>query len=317
MSYNFHAGHCPQDKGAFGAVGILKESVENRLVNDECIRLLREQGETVYDCTCNENVDQGTCLKKIVEKCNAHDVELDVSIHLNSGRNDYVGDGSTGGVEVWLYDNTDKEVVAIAENICKNISETLKLRNRGVKYSKSFYVLKNTKAKAMIVECCFVDDADDAKVWNAKKCAKAIVEGVLGKKVDSTPSQPTQKPTTSTYTGNSIVDYLNSVGIDSTFANRKKLAEQYGISNYTGTASQNLDLLNKMRGGVSAPTQTVSYYKAFVSSSIVDGLKSIGVDSSFSNRKKIAQANGISNYTGTASQNEKLLSLARQGKLKK
>ena len=62
---------------------------------------------------------------------------------------------------------------------------------------------------------------------------------------------------------------------------------------------------------------TTSYYKKFNNSSLVDGLKSIGVDSSFSNRKKIAKANGISNYEGTTSQNNKLCSLAKQGKLKK
>lgn len=39
--YNVHAGHCPQNKGAYGAVGLLKESVENRIVKDEVIRLFR------------------------------------------------------------------------------------------------------------------------------------------------------------------------------------------------------------------------------------------------------------------------------------
>ncbi|WP_347993367.1 hypothetical protein [uncultured Eubacterium sp.] len=33
------------------------------------------------------------------------------------------------------------------------------------------------------------------------------------------------------------------------------------------------------------------------------------------NRKKIAAANNISNYTGTAAQNEKMLNLLKQGKL--
>lgn len=125
------------------------------------------------------------------------------------------------------------------------------------------------------------------------------------------------------YSGNSIVDYLNSIGKDSSFSARKQYAAQYGISNYTGTAAQNLELLEKMRGGA-APSKpstsggsSASYYKAFNSTSIVDGLKSIGVDSSFDNRKKIAAANGISNYEGTASQNSKLCSLAKSGKLKK
>jgi len=61
----------------------------------------------------------------------------------------------------------------------------------------------------------------------------------------------------------------------------------------------------------------VVYYKKCSASqkSIVDALKSIGVDSSMTNRKKIAAANNISNYTGTAAQNEKMLNLLKQGKL--
>lgn len=122
------------------------------------------------------------------------------------------------------------------------------------------------------------------------------------------------------YDGNSIVDYLKSIGKDSSFAARKQYAAQYGISNYTGTAEQNAKLLSLMRGGSSGTSSSGSsggYYPAFSSSSIVDGLKSIGVDSSMGNRKKIAAANGISGYTGTAAQNEKLCSLAGIGKLKK
>lgn len=49
--------------------------------------------------------------------------------------------------------------------------------------------------------------------------------------------------------------------------------------------------------------------------SIVDALKEIKVDSSFSNREKIALKNNISNYKGTASQNLQLLSLLKEGKL--
>ena len=60
-----------------------------------------------------------------------------------------------------------------------------------------------------------------------------------------------------------------------------------------------------------------SYYKKYTgkSMSLVDALASIGVDSSFSNRKKIAKANSISNYSGTAQQNTKLLELLKSGKL--
>lgn len=51
------------------------------------------------------------------------------------------------------------------------------------------------------------------------------------------------------YTGSSITDYLKSVGKPSNFASRAKLAEQHKISGYGGTAAQNTQLLNLLRGG--------------------------------------------------------------------
>jgi hypothetical protein len=45
------------------------------------------------------------------------------------------------------------------------------------------------------------------------------------------------------YTGNSIVDYLKSSGQDSSYAARKKKAAELGITNYAGTAEQNLKML--------------------------------------------------------------------------
>ena len=61
----------------------------------------------------------------------------------------------------------------------------------------------------------------------------------------------------------------------------------------------------------------ITYYPACSSSygSIADALKSIGVDSSFSNRKAIAAINGINDYSGSYDQNVKLLNLLKQGKL--
>lgn len=50
---------------------------------------------------------------------------------------------------------------------------------------------------------------------------------------------------------------------------------------------------------------------------LIDCLNKIGVDSSYSNRKKIAIANGITNYSGTATQNIELLELLKEGKLEK
>lgn len=51
--------------------------------------------------------------------------------------------------------------------------------------------------------------------------------------------------------------------------------------------------------------------------SIVDALNEIRVDSSYSYRSKLANVNGISNYSGSATENTMLLNLLKSGKLKK
>ena len=119
-------------------------------------------------------------------------------------------------------------------------------------------------------------------------------------------------PNLSSYKGNSIVDALKSVGYDSSFEARRELYKEAGFTdNYTGTALQNENLLRALQG-------KDDYYKTdYKGLSFVDGLKSIGVDSSFVNRKRIANVNGISNYTGSALQNIKLLNMLKKGTLRK
>lgn len=63
---------------------------------------------------------------------------------------------------------------------------------------------------------------------------------------------------------------------------------------------------------------TVKYLSnyGYKGTSIVDALNQISVDSSYSYRSKLAKANGINNYIGTASQNTQLLNLLKTGRLK-
>ena len=103
MRINVHAGHNPAGMTACGAVGLINESTENRKVKNEVIRLLKMRNDTVYDCTVDNGRNQTDVLRKIVEKCNAHEVDLDISIHFNSAANDSNGDGKTTGTEVYVY----------------------------------------------------------------------------------------------------------------------------------------------------------------------------------------------------------------------
>ncbi|SEJ82244.1 protein of unknown function [Bhargavaea ginsengi] len=129
----------------------------------------------------------------------------------------------------------------------------------------------------------------------------------------STVTKPTPKP--SAPSGNSIVDYLNAKGQDSSLAARKKLAEQYGIKGYTGTAAQNLQLLDKLKSGAKPAVKPATKPSpAYKGNSVVDYLNSLGRDSSLSARKRLAEQYGFKNYTGTAAQNLQLLDKLRSGK---
>lgn len=164
---NIHAGHGLDGKVGCGAVGLIKESTEARYLVEKIVEQLRGQGITTYDCTVNNGTGQRDILEKIVRKCNAHDVDLDVSIHFNSGRNDRKGDGKIGGVEVWM--RTEEGIKkTIGRKICNKL-EGIGFTNRGIKTTKSWYFLNHTKAPAILVEVCFVDDKDDVKLYKQTK----------------------------------------------------------------------------------------------------------------------------------------------------
>lgn len=202
MKINVHAGH---NSYSTGANKYLNENTENRKVKTELIRLLKAEGHTIYDCTDDAGKTENQNLINIVNKCNAHTVDLDVSIHLNAG-------GGTG-VEVWIYDKTSNSPVAIADRIAKKVSSALGIANRGVKVSgNNLYVLRETKAPALLVECCFVDSQTDKAKWNATKCAKAIAEAILNKSISgSAPSKPSKpnKPSTPSAKTYKIVKTIN------------------------------------------------------------------------------------------------------------
>ena len=177
MVINVHAGHNPDGKAACGAIGYIKESTEARRVKDEVIRMLRELGHTVYDCTVDNGTSASDVLKKIVSKCNAHKVDLDISIHFNAAGN-LPEDGKTTGTEVMVYSGYSKARDE-AEAVCKEIA-SLGFKNRGVKFRPDLYFLKKTVAPAMLIECCFVNDKDDTNLYDYYKMAKAIVKGITG-----------------------------------------------------------------------------------------------------------------------------------------
>ena len=188
MKLNVHGGH---NRTVPGACALIDEVAEDRKVKNLVIAKLQALGHTVYDCTDDVGASQSANLANIVAKCNGHQVNLDVSIHFNSAANDTTGNGKTTGTEVLVYSKTT-EAVPYATAICAAIA-ALGYKNRGVKERPELAVLKNTKAPALLVECCFVDDADDVTLYDADKMATAIVQGITGQ-VSAAPAPQPDKP---------------------------------------------------------------------------------------------------------------------------
>jgi N-acetylmuramoyl-L-alanine amidase len=159
-----------------GSVGIKNESIENRKVAREVIRLLKEQGHEIVDATVDKANSQNEYLKRCVDIANKSDCDLFVSIHFNAF------DGRANGTEVLIYSSSSR-CKDEAKMICENISK-LGFRNRGVKERRDLYVLRHTKMPALLVECCFIDSESDMKVYKVEDIAKAIVEGVIDKDID-------------------------------------------------------------------------------------------------------------------------------------
>ena len=178
---NVHAGH---NANVPGANGEFSEVTEDRNVKNAVISKLRSLGYTVYDCTDNNGKTQNENLKNIVAKCNAHTVDLDISIHFNASN------GLGHGVEVLQYSDKTKE---IAQNICNAIAK-LGFKNRGIKDRTDLYVLKHTKAPAILIECCFCDSDIDAVLYNCDTMASVIVEGLMGEVKETVQPQPTPAP---------------------------------------------------------------------------------------------------------------------------
>lgn len=122
-----------------------------------------------------------------------------------------------------------------------------------------------------------------------------------------------------TGTSNSIITALNAIGVNSSYSYREKIAQANGITGYRGTAQQNLNMVALLKKGLLVKPGSAVYFPAYTgnSGSIAAALNSLGIDSSYSYREKIAAKNGITGYKGTPAQNIQMLNLLKQGKLLK
>lgn len=194
MKIALSAGHTLSGKGT-GAVGIINESKENRVMFDLVKKWLVADGHTVYAC----NVDKAdNYLQQQVSLANKQSVDVAVQIHFNAG-------GGTGTET--LHDLGSTKGKGFATRVNAKLATVFK--NRGAKSRNDLYWLNNTKAPAILIEICFVDSKTDTTYYNANKdkIAKLIAEGIVGKSIsESKPSTSTSTYSIGTYQKDVIVN---------------------------------------------------------------------------------------------------------------
>lgn len=169
MNIVLNAGHTLRGYGS-GAVGYINESNETRKVVDYVARYLRLKGHKVSIVNIDKASSQNAYLQAVARAENKINPDLFVSIHFNAG-------GGTGS-ECFTYKG---KPLPYAVGICEELSK-LGFKNRGVKDGSTLYVIRKTKAPAVLVEVCFVDSKADTALYLSKGAAvigQAITRGIV------------------------------------------------------------------------------------------------------------------------------------------
>jgi len=163
------AGHGGHDKG--GNHGLV---YEKHLALDTALRLeyyLKQKG---IRTKLTRRSDEFVTLPGRVSIGNRYRNSIFVSIHYN-----HVWKRDPYGLETFYYGREGKKLATYIQN---DICSKLNTINRGAKQSK-FYVLRNTKYPAVLVECGFVSNSKERsrmkQAWYRQSLAEGIGEGIM------------------------------------------------------------------------------------------------------------------------------------------
>lgn len=174
-----------------GAVALISELTEDRLVKNAVIKYLKELGHTVLDVTppVNYTSNENTDLVYGVNKANSWKADLFISIHFNNAYKKYTG---TLGTEVCVYSKFDD-----AQRVVNGLAN-LGFTNRGQKVrGEELYELRETNMKSMIIEVCFVEATKDVELYKkigSDVIGKNIAESISNRKINTNSSSTQNKP---------------------------------------------------------------------------------------------------------------------------
>lgn len=203
MGITISAGHWKAINS--GANGYINEVTEARRVVNRVVEILKQSKIAVNKVEDNTSANQNSNLNYLVKTHNSTTRDIDVSVHFNASS----GSQNAGiGTEVLFYSSNGK---GMASKISASIAKAGGFKNRGEKYRNNLSFLLKTNKPSILLEVCFVNSLEDAKLYNTnfEKICQAIAKDLaefIGKKIVSTPVKPTPTPTAPQTSGNFKVE---------------------------------------------------------------------------------------------------------------
>ena len=167
MKICINAGHCyGVVPGAMGQNGT-QEAYITKIIASHVKNYLETKGYEVISVSDKS-------LNKVCQTSNENRCNYFISIHCNAAENH-----NARGTETFYFKGSEKGK-KLAQEINDEIVRTLKTTDRGIK-DGDFYVLKNTKAPAVLVECEFISNLEGEKLLKEKAnvFAQAITRGIV------------------------------------------------------------------------------------------------------------------------------------------
>ena len=229
-------------------------------LNDRAVDMVEADLLANYDCKVLR-LDDTTGKKDItlanrVAAANKAGATVYISIHHNAGLYGRQG----GGTVVFYYPTGNCKTVAT--KLYKDIvKQTGLVGNRAVPVADGshLYVIKKTSMPCFLIENGFMDSPTDVPIILTEEHARRTAKGIVNFLVEQyclepkkgyveTPSAQYYPACEKRYTTLAIA--LSSIGVNSSFAYRKKIAAANKITGYVGTATQNTQMLNLLKAGL-------------------------------------------------------------------
>ena len=168
MKICVNAGHCyGVDPGAIGQKGT-QEAYITKVIASHVKKYLEGKGYGVVSVSDKS-------LAKVCQASNENKCDYFISIHCNAAENK-----AANGTETFYYKGSAKGK-KLAQAINDEIVNALRTRDRGIKENTSYYVIKNTKAPAVLVECGFISNLNEEQllIHKANVFAQCITRGIV------------------------------------------------------------------------------------------------------------------------------------------